>query len=144
MASLSAFTGVIVKEVFMRTSALALSFLLLFVLVGFAQQGSEALRPTEVGAEHVGKSIAVEGRVYSNGKSKSGIHLYFGADTSTAFQAIVLASQLHKFKVDVQKKYSRRNVRVTGKVEEQDGKYYIRIREPKQIKVVPRKRSSSK
>ena len=127
----------------MRTSALVLSFLLLFGLVGFAQKGTKALRPTEVGKEQLGKEIAVEGRVYSAGRSKSGIHLYFGADTSTAFQAIVLGSHLHKFKVDVEKKYSRRNVRVTGKLEEQDGKYYIRIREPKQIKVVPRKRRST-
>ena len=119
---------------------LALSFVALSGSVAFAQ---EALRPTEVGADHVDQEIAVEGRIYSNGKSKSGIHLYFGADTSTAFQGIVLASHLHKFKVDVVKKYNRRNVRVTGKVETQDGKYYIRIREPKQIKVVPRKRRSS-
>ena len=129
----------------MRASALALSiFLLGLYLLGataFAQ--IETMRPTAVTAEQVGEEIAVEGRIYTNGKSKSGIHLYFGADTTTAFQAIVLASELHKFKVDVEKKYTRRNVRVTGEVMEQEGKYYILIREPKQIKVVPRKRKTS-
>ena len=43
----------------------------------------------------------------------------------------------------MEKKYTRRNVRVTGEVMEQEGKYYILIREPKQIKVVPRKRKTS-
>jgi len=124
----------------MRASALALSIFLLGA-TAFAQ--IETMRPTAVTAEQVGEEIAVEGRIYANGKSKSGIHLYFGADTTTAFQAIVLASELHKFKVDVEKKYTRRNVRVTGEVLEQEGKYYILIREPKQIKVVPRKRKTS-
>ncbi len=124
----------------MRASALALSIFLLGA-TAFAQ--IETMRPTAVTAEQVGEEIAVEGRIYTNGKSKSGIHLYFGADTTTAFQAIVLASELHKFKVDVEKKYTRRNVRVTGEVLEQEGKYYILIREPKQIKVVPRKRKTS-
>ena len=129
----------------MRASALALSIFLLglFLLGATAFAQIETMRPTAVTAEQVGEEIAVEGRIYTNGKSKSGIHLYFGADTTTAFQAIVLASELHKFKVDVEKKYTRRNVRVTGEVLEQEGKYYILIREPKQIKVVPRKRKTS-
>ena len=129
----------------MRASALALSIFLLglFLLGATAFAQMEAMRPTAVTAEQVGEEIAVEGRIYTNGKSESGIHLYFGADTTTAFQAIVLASELHKFKVDVEKKYTRRNVRVTGEVMEQEGKYYILIREPKQIKVVPRKRKTS-
>ena len=129
----------------MRASALALSIfrLGLFLLGATAFAQVETMRPTAVTAEQVGEEIAVEGRIYTNGKSESGIHLYFGADTTTAFQAIVLASELHKFKVDVEKKYTRRNVRVTGEVMEQEGKYYILIREPKQIKVVPRKRKTS-
>ncbi len=129
----------------MRASALALSIFLLglFLLGATAFAQVETMRPTAVTAEQVGEEIAVEGRIYTNGKSESGIHLYFGADTTTAFQAIVLASELHKFKVDVEKKYTRRNVRVTGEVMEQEGKYYILIREPKQIKVVPRKRKTS-
>ena len=126
----------------MRASALALSILFLLGATAFAQ--TEATRPTDVTAEQVGKGIAVEGRVYSHGKSETGqISLYFGADISTAFRAIVLSGDIHKFKVDVVKKYTRRNVRVTGTVEEQDGKFYMLIREPKQIKVVPRKRRTS-
>ncbi len=122
----------------MRASALALSILFLLGATAFAQ--IETMRPNAVTSEQVGEEIAVEGRIYTNGKSESGIHLYFGADTTKAFQAIVLGSELHKFKVDVEKKYTRRNVRVTGEVLEQEGKFYILIREPKQIKVVPRKR----
>ena len=103
----------------------------------------QAIRPRDVGADQLGKEISVEGRIYTNGKSKSGIHLYFGPDNSTAFQGIVMANSLHKFKVDIVKKFNRRNVRVTGKVEVQDNKYFIRIKEPKQLKVGPRKRRSS-
>lgn len=126
----------------MRTSLVAAATVLLFA-PGLFAQGSKSIKPTEVTADHLGEDISVEGRVYTAGESNSGVHLYFGADNSSAFQAIILASQLHNFKVDVKKKYSKRNVRVSGTVEEQEGKFYIRVREPKQIKVVPRKRRSS-
>jgi aspartyl/asparaginyl-tRNA synthetase len=111
------------------------------VSIAVAQDESGTVRPEEVGKDHVGKKIAVEGRVYSNSKSEAGIHLYFAADTSTAFQAIVSAKSVYKFQVDVAKKYDKRNVRVTGKVEEEAGKFFIRIDDPSQIKVVPRKMS---
>lgn len=111
--------------------------------VVLAQEESDALRPEEIGAAQVGQKVAVEGRVYSNSKSGAGIHLYFGADTSTAFQALVQAKSLHKFQVDVAKKYDKRNVRVTGKVEEESGKFFIRIDDPSQLKVVAKKRETS-
>ncbi|HEY7697340.1 MAG TPA: hypothetical protein VIE88_02940, partial [Vicinamibacteria bacterium] len=93
--------------------------------------------------DQVGKKIAVEGRIYSNSKSEAGIHLYFGPDTSTAFQALVQAKSIYKFQVDVAKKYDKRNVRVTGKVEEEKGKFFIRIDEPSQLKVVAKKRETT-
>jgi hypothetical protein len=125
-----------------KSSALLLLALLGFGAVVLAVQ-DDAIRPNEVGADHVGKKIAVEGRIYSANKSQAGIHLYFSADTSTAFQGIVPHSDIYKFKVDIVKKYSKRNVRVTGKVEEENGRFFIRIEEPSQIKVVPRKRETS-
>lgn len=125
----------------MRASVVVATILLLYGSVSFAQ-GSKPVSPTEITADHLGKDISVVGRVYAAGDSPAGIHLYFGADNSSAFQAIILAKSAHKFKVDIKKKYSKRNVRVSGKVEEQEGKYYIRIEEPKQIKVVPRKRGT--
>ena len=126
----------------MRASSLVLFAFVLFVVSAFAQKTSMA--PTDVGEEQLGEDIVVEGRVYTSGESKSGINLYFGADNSSAFQAIVLAGDLHKFQVDVKKKYSKRNVRVTGKIEEHEGQFYfVRVTEPKQIKVVPRKRGTS-
>ena len=124
----------------MRISVLALSVLL---LVGGLAAAQDVMRPSEVGADQVGKKVAVEGRIYSNAKTGAGVHLYFGADTSTAFQAIIATNSIYKFKVDVQKKFSRRNVRVTGEVEEEQGKHFIRITDPKQIKVVARKRKTS-
>jgi aspartyl/asparaginyl-tRNA synthetase len=127
----------------MKASALFLAALLGLGAVVLAQEESDAIRPDEVGTDQVGKNVAVEGRVYSNSKSAAGIHLYFGADTSTAFQALVQAKSLHKFQVDVAKKYDKRNVRVTGKLEEENGKYFIRIDEPAQIKVVAKKRETS-
>jgi len=121
------------------------SAIVLIVLVGLAApvfaQEEAALRPDAVGKEQVGKKIAVEGRIYSNSKSEAGIHLYFGPDTTTAFQGLVQAKSMHKFQVDVTKKYDKRNVRLTGKVEEQSGKYFIRIDEPSQLKVVAKKTS---
>ncbi len=125
----------------MRASVVVATTLLLYGSVCFAQ-ASKPLSPTEITADHLGKDISVEGRVYAVGESPAGYHLYFGADNSSAFQAIVLAKSTHKFRVDIKKKYSKRNVRVSGKVEEQEGKYYIRIEEPKQIKVVARKRGT--
>jgi len=50
---------------------------------------------------------------------------------------------MYKFQVDVVKKYERRNVRATGKVEEQSGKYFIRIDDPSQLKVVAKKRETN-
>ncbi len=124
----------------MKSSAIALVVLLGFTAAGFVQEEA-ALRPDAVGKDHVGKKISVEGRVYSNSKSEAGIHLYFGPDTTTAFQGLVQAKSMHKFQVDVTKKYDKRNVRLTGKVEEQSGKYFIRIDEPSQLKVVAKKTS---
>jgi DNA/RNA endonuclease YhcR with UshA esterase domain len=123
------------------------STIVLIVLLGFTAavftQEEEAIRPDAVGKDQVGKKIAVEGRIYSNSKSAAGIHLYFGPDTTNAFQALVQAKSMYKFQVDVVKKYERRNVRVTGKVEEQNGKYFIRVDEPSQLKVVAKKRETS-
>ena len=127
----------------MRAISIALITLASLSLSVFAQAQSKTLKPTEIGADHVGKDVAVVGRIYQNNMSKSGIHLYFGADMSTSFQAIIPNSSKHKFKVDIQKKFNQRNVRVTGKVAESGGRYYIRVDEPKQIKVVPRKRRST-
>ncbi|HLE70584.1 MAG TPA: hypothetical protein VJH87_12945 [Vicinamibacteria bacterium] len=126
----------------MKASTIALILLLSFAAAVFTQEEA-AIRPDAVGKDHVGKKIAVEGRIYSNSKSAAGIHLYFGPDITTAFQALVQAKSMYKFQVDVAKKYERRNVRVTGKVEEQNGKYFIRVDEPSQLKVVTKKRETS-
>ena len=122
------------------------STIVLILVVGFAAAISaqeDAIRPDAIGKDQVGQKVAVEGRIYSNSKSEAGIHLYFGPDTSTAFQALVQAKSMHKFQVDVAKKFVKRNVRVTGKVEEQNGKFFIRIDEPSQLKVVAKKRETS-
>jgi hypothetical protein len=126
----------------MKFSALAL-----FALVGvgsaaLAQEAAEAIRPDQVSADLVGKKISVEGRVYSSSKSEAGIHLYFSPDTTTAFQTIVVAKSVHKFQVDVTKKYVKRNVRVTGKLETEAGKFFIRVDDPSMIKNVARKTES--
>jgi len=125
-----------------KASTIVLILLIGFSAAGIAQEEA-AVRPDAVGKDHVGKKVAVEGRIYSNSKSQAGIHLYFGADTSTAFQALVLTKAIYKFEVDVAKKFDKRNVRVTGKVEEQQGKYFIRVDDPSQLKVVAKKRETS-
>ena len=125
----------------MKASTIVLIVALAITAFAFGQE--EALRPDSIGKDQVGKNVAVEGRIYSNSKSPAGIHLYFGPDSSTAFQGLVQAKSMHKFQVDVSKKFDKRNVRVTGKVEEQNGKYFIRIDEPSQLKVVAKKRETS-
>jgi len=125
-----------------KASTIVLILVLGFAAAVFAQEEA-AIRPDAVGKDHVGKKIAVEGRIYSNSKSPAGIHLYFGPDMTTAFQALVQAKSMYKFQVDVAKKYERRNVRVTGKVEEQNGKYFIRVDEPSQLKAIAKKRETS-
>ncbi len=124
----------------MKASTFVLILALGFAAVVFAQEAAP-LRPDAIGKDQVGKTVAVEGRIYSNSKSAAGIHLYFGPDTSNSFQALVQAKSVHKFQVDVAKKFDKRNVRVTGKVEEESGKYFIRIDEPSQLKVVAKKTS---
>ena len=126
----------------MKASAIVLILILGFAAAVFAQEEA-AIRPEAVGKDHVGKRIVVEGRIYSNSKSAAGIHIYFGPDTTSAFQALVQAKSMHKFQVDVAKKFDKRNVRATGKVEEESGKYFIRIDEPSQLKVVAKKRETS-
>ena len=126
----------------MKASAIVLGLVLGSATAVFAQEEA-AIRPDVIGKDHVGKKIAVEGRIYTNSKSAAGVHLYFGPDTSTAFQALVQAKSMHKFQVDVAKKFEKRNVRVTGKVEEENGKYFIRIDDPSQLKVVAKKRETS-
>lgn len=126
----------------MKVSALALVVLVGFGAAVVAQDASQVLRSDQVTADLVGKKISVEGRIYSNSKSAAGIHLYFGADTTTAFQAIIVAKSIYKFQVDVSKKYDKRNVRVTGKLETESGKFFIRVDDPSQIKTVARKTQS--
>lgn len=125
----------------MKATKLLPGVVLLLAALAVAQEETGWVRPEDVGKDQLGKTIAVEGRIYSNAKTGAGIHLYFSADTSTAFQAIVPAKSIYKFQVDVVKKYDKRNVRVTGKVEEEGGRFFIRIDDPGQIKVVPRKTS---
>jgi hypothetical protein len=125
-----------------KASTIVLVLFMVFSVVAFAQEES-AIPADAVGKDQVGKKVAVEGRIYSNSKSEAGIHLYFGPDTSTAFQALVQAKSIYKFQVDVAKKYDKRNVRVTGKVEEEKGKFFIRIDEPSQLKVVAKKRETT-
>jgi hypothetical protein len=126
----------------MKASALALAVLLCSGAAAIAQEAPEALRPDQVSANLVGKKISVEGRIYSNSKSEAGIHLYFSPDTTTAFQAIIVAKSVYKFQVDVTKKFVKRNVRVTGKLETEAGKFFIRVDDPSLIKTVARKTES--
>ena len=127
----------------MSVKTLALFFLIISRVATFAQ-GSKTFNPDDVGADQLGKTVAVQGRVHTTAESKSRIHLFFGADDTTAFQAIVMASELHNFKVDVRKKFGTRNVRVRGKVEEVEGNYFIRVKTSSQLKVVPRGRRRSR
>lgn len=125
----------------MKSSGLVSTFLLAFVPLTFAQP--QTVSPTDVTAEHVGKNLSVEGQVYTVSKTNAGMHLYFGADTSTAFQALIPSSAIYKFQVDIEKKFSSRHVRATGKVEQENGRLFIRIEDSSQLKVVPRRRKTS-
>ena len=67
----------------MKASTIVLILALAITALAFGQEEA-ALRPDAIGKDQVGKTVAVEGRIYSNSKSPEGIHLYFGPDSSTA------------------------------------------------------------
>jgi hypothetical protein len=103
------------------------------------KEEEEAIAPDKV-SEHAGEKVSVEGRVYSIGLTAAGYHIYFGADVSTSFQVLIPRDAVGKYQVDPKLRYDRRNLRVTGKILEESGKFYIEARDPKQIKIIPRKR----
>ncbi|MFQ5791055.1 MAG: hypothetical protein ACE5JI_11345 [Acidobacteriota bacterium] len=109
--------------------------------VGVTQDTKEdgAILAKDAG-EHVGETVAIEGRVFQTARTVGGVHLYFNPDFSSGFQALIASKFVHKFKVDPLVRYNKRNVRVTGKVQEENGRPYILVTNPKQLKVLPRKR----
>jgi hypothetical protein len=122
-----------------KASATALIALLGFTAAVFAQEEA-ALRPDAIGKDQVGKKIAVEGRIYSNSKSRR--ESTSTSDPTQPPRSGAGAGEVDaQVQVDIVKKYDKRNVRLTGKVEEQSGKYFIRIDEPSQLKVVAKKTS---
>ena len=71
-------------------AAAGAGLVLLLAAAAFAQDppaGEEDfLRPNAVTADHAGESLVVEGRVAEVRRTNAGLHLYFGADMTSAFQ----------------------------------------------------------
>ena len=126
-------------------AAAGAGLVLLLAAAAFAQDppaGEEDfLRPNAVTADHAGESLVVEGRVAEVRRTNAGLHLYFGADMTSAFQVLIPTDRLHLWTgTDPEKRYSRRNLRVTGTVEEEGGRLFITATGTDQIKIVPRRR----
>lgn len=90
--------------------------------------------------DHVGKTVVIEGRVINTRRVPNAIHLDFHPDFASHFRIIIPASATPKFTSDPMVRFKARNVRVTGKVEEERGIPFIRVTDPKNLRAVPVRR----
>ena len=86
--------------------------------------------------------MVVQSRVYRVTRNRTGVYVYLDPDTSTGFQAVIpLASIPNWGGADPEKRYAqRRIVRVSGEVEQQNETLFITVRDPEQLRVIPRRR----
>lgn len=129
-----------------RRALLAAALVMLGAGVALAQEEAEEeeapLGSGDITEEHVGEEVVVQSRVYRVTRNRGGVYVYLNADTSTGFQAVIpLAAIPNWGGADPEKRYAqRRIVRVTGEVEQQGETLFITVREPDQIRVIPRRR----
>ncbi len=129
-----------------RRALLAAALVMLGAGVALAQEEAEEeeapLGSGDITEEHVGEEVVVQSRVYRVARNRGGVYVYLEADTSTGFQAVIPLTAIPNWGgADPEKRYAqRRIVRVTGEVEQQGETLFITVREPDQIRVIPRRR----
>lgn len=128
-----------------RRALLAAALVVLGAGVAAAQEAEEEEAPLSSGditEEHIGEEVVVQSRVYRVTRNRNGIYVYLDANTGTGFQAVIpLAAIPNWGGADPEKRYAqRRIVRATGEVEMQGETLFITVREPEQLRVIPRQR----
>lgn len=94
--------------------------------------------PQEKAAQYIGELASVEGRVLKVKMTNSAVHLNFGRDFRQDFSIVIFKDDLRLFnerKIDLEKDYQGRLVRVSGLVKEYNGPEII-VRHPAQIEVL--------
>ncbi len=107
-----------------------------------AEEEEAPLSSGDITEEHVGEDVVVQSRVYRVARNRTGVYIYLDADTSTGFQAVIPLSAIPNWGgADPEKRYAqRRIVRASGEVEQQGETLFITVREPEQLRVIPRRR----
>ena len=123
--------------------AVAAVFALLSTPPGFAQdppseEAVEVVGVRDVSADHVGQEITVGGRVLDVRRIQgSGFHVSF----LSGFLALIPESHMHLWTgVDPVKRYTGRNLQITGEVMEENDQLFIGVTDPEQMKVMQRQR----
>lgn len=94
--------------------------------------------PQEKAAEYIGELASVEGRVLKVKMTNSAVYLNFGRDFRKDFSVVIFKDDLRLFnerKIDLEKDYQGRLVRVSGLIKEYNGPEII-VRHPAQIEVI--------
>jgi micrococcal nuclease len=84
-------------------------------------------------ADHVGRLVAVEGRVVATYNSGKVCHLNFHEDYRRYFSVAIFSQDFAKFPPSPEQYYLKRNVRVTGIVKSYKGAPEIIVNDPGQI-----------
>lgn len=88
-------------------------------------------------AQHVGRLMAVEGRIVATYNSGKVCHLNFHEDYRRYFSVTIFGQDLAKFPPEPEQHYLKRNVRVTGFVKSYKGAPQIIVNDPAQIELLP-------
>ena len=92
----------------------------------------------EEASKYIGKKVTVCGKVYGSEFSKTGFtFLYMGAAyPDHPFTAAIFEGEIDKFSATPESLYKDKEICVTGKIKEYQGKPQIVINKDSQIKVV--------
>lgn len=132
---------------FRLVAALARSLLIAVSATGLSQ-GKEPAPPAkkikpEEAAQHVGETCEVEMEVRSSRRGRRPISFLNSAkdfSDTTNFTVVILEEGLARFKKagveEPEKHFAGKRIRVTGRVEEYQGRPQIRADDPRQIEIV--------
>lgn len=87
-------------------------------------------------AKYYGQEKTVEGTIVATRNTGKACFLNFSEDWKTDFTAVIFASDLGKFPANPETYYKGKKVKVTGNVQEYQGKPEIIVKRPGQIKIV--------
>ena len=86
--------------------------------------------------KHYGETRTVEGKVVATHNSGKACFLNFHSDWRRSFSAVIFASRFDAFPPEPEEHYRGKTVRVTGLIQEYQGKPEIVLESPDQIEVI--------